>query len=46
MKVLVLGAGFGGRELTSTLWEQLGDTVEVVMIDKGEGVASASRSSM
>ena len=37
MKVLVLGAGFGGLELTTALSEALGDEVEVTLIDKGEG---------
>lgn len=37
MKVLVLGAGFGGLELTTKLSEELGDAVEVVLIDKAEG---------
>jgi sulfide:quinone oxidoreductase len=37
LKILVLGAGFGGLELTSRLSEALGDAVEVVLIDKGEG---------
>ncbi|WP_426574408.1 NAD(P)/FAD-dependent oxidoreductase [Aquihabitans sp. McL0605] len=37
MRVLVLGAGFGGLELTATLSEELGDDVEIVLIDKGEG---------
>jgi len=37
MKVLVLGAGFGGLELTTRLSEELGDDVEVTLIDKGEG---------
>ena len=37
MRVLVLGAGFGGLELTSTLSEVLGDEVEITLIDKGEG---------
>jgi sulfide:quinone oxidoreductase len=37
MKVLVLGAGFGGLELTSMLSEALGDDVEIVLIDKAEG---------
>lgn len=37
MRVLVLGAGFGGLELTSTLSEVLGDDVEVTLIDRGEG---------
>src|SRR5690606_26989424 len=37
MKVLVLGAGFGGLELTTRLSEELGDDVEVVLIDKAVG---------
>jgi sulfide:quinone oxidoreductase len=37
MKVLVLGAGFGGLELTSRLSAELGDAVEAVLIDKAEG---------
>jgi sulfide:quinone oxidoreductase len=37
MRVLVLGAGFGGLELTTTLSEALGDGAEVVLIDKGDG---------
>lgn len=36
MKVLVLGAGFGGLELTTRLSEELGDEVEVVLIDRSE----------
>jgi sulfide:quinone oxidoreductase len=36
-RVLVLGAGFGGLELATTLSERLGDGVEVTVIDKGEG---------
>ena len=37
MRVLVLGAGFGGLELSSRLSEELGDDVEVTLIDKSEG---------
>src|SRR3954452_11301868 len=37
MRVLVLGAGFGGLELTARLSEELGDDVEVVLIDKSDG---------
>jgi sulfide:quinone oxidoreductase len=37
MKVLVLGAGFGGLELTAALSEALGDEVEVTLVDKGPG---------
>jgi sulfide:quinone oxidoreductase len=36
MRVLVLGAGFGGLELTTMLSEELGDEVEVTLIDKGD----------
>jgi sulfide:quinone oxidoreductase len=35
-RVVVLGAGFGGLEVTSTLSEQLGDAVDVVLIDAAE----------
>src|SRR5690349_22292997 len=37
MRVLVLGAGFGGLELTARLAEELVDEVEVVLIDQAEG---------
>ena len=37
MRVLVLGAGFGGLELTTTLSERFGDDIEITLIDKGEG---------
>jgi sulfide:quinone oxidoreductase len=37
MRVLVLGAGFGGLELTTKLSDALGDEVEVVLIDKADG---------
>jgi sulfide:quinone oxidoreductase len=37
MRVLVLGAGFGGLELTTMLSEACGDQVEVTLIDKSEG---------
>jgi sulfide:quinone oxidoreductase len=37
MRILVLGAGFGGLELAATLSEQLGDSIEVTLIDKGDG---------
>src|SRR6201996_900760 len=36
MRVLVLGAGFGGLELTTRLSDELGDDVEVVLIDKAD----------
>ena len=34
--VLVLGAGFGGLELSSRLSEQLGDAIEVTLIDRSD----------
>jgi sulfide:quinone oxidoreductase len=37
MRVLVLGAGFGGLELTTRLSEELGDEIEVVLIDRADG---------
>jgi len=37
MRVLVLGAGFGGLELSSILSAELGDECDVVLIDKREG---------
>jgi sulfide:quinone oxidoreductase len=37
MRVVVLGAGFGGLELTTKLSEEFGDGVDVVLIDKAEG---------
>jgi sulfide:quinone oxidoreductase len=37
MRILVLGAGFGGLELTTTLSERFGDDIDVVLIDQNEG---------
>jgi sulfide:quinone oxidoreductase len=37
MRILVLGAGFGGLELTTRLSEAFGDDVEIVLIDKADG---------
>jgi sulfide:quinone oxidoreductase len=36
MRVLILGAGFGGLELATMLSEELGDDVEVTLIDKAD----------
>jgi sulfide:quinone oxidoreductase len=36
-KILILGAGFGGLELSSRLSEALPDQVEITLIDKNEG---------
>jgi len=35
-RVVVLGAGFGGLELTTLLSEQLGDSIDVTLIDKSD----------
>ncbi len=35
-RVVVLGAGFGGLELSTMLSEELGDAVEVTLIDKSD----------
>jgi sulfide:quinone oxidoreductase len=35
-RVLVLGAGFGGLELTTVLSQELGEEVEVTLIDRGD----------
>ena len=45
MRVLVLGAGFGGLELTTRLSEEFGDGVDIVLIDRATRSCSASRSS-
>jgi hypothetical protein len=37
MRVLVLGAGFGGLELTTRLSDQFGDDIDVVLIDRSDG---------
>jgi sulfide:quinone oxidoreductase len=36
MRVVVLGAGFGGLEVARTLSEQLGDDVDVVVLDRSD----------
>lgn len=36
MRVLVLGAGFGGLELTTRLSEEFGDTLDVVLVDQSD----------
>jgi sulfide:quinone oxidoreductase len=35
-RVLVLGAGFGGLELTTRLSEEFGDEIEILLIDKSD----------
>jgi sulfide:quinone oxidoreductase len=37
MRVLVLGAGFGGLELSTRLADEFGTVIDVLLIDKGEG---------
>ena len=37
MRVVILGAGFGGLELTTRLSDEFGDDVDVVLIDKSDG---------
>ena len=37
MRIVVLGAGFGGLELTTRLSEEFGDDVDVVLIDQSDG---------
>jgi sulfide:quinone oxidoreductase len=35
-RIIVLGAGFGGLELSTTLSEALGDSVDITLIDKAD----------
>jgi sulfide:quinone oxidoreductase len=37
MRIVVLGAGFGGLELATRLSDEFGDTVEIVVIDRSDG---------
>jgi sulfide:quinone oxidoreductase len=37
MRIVVLGAGFGGLELTTRLSDELGDEAEVVLVDESDG---------
>jgi sulfide:quinone oxidoreductase len=37
VRIVILGAGFGGLELTSRLSEEFGDEVDVVLIDQSDG---------
>ena len=37
MRIVILGAGFGGLELASLLSEEFGDNAGVVLIDKSDG---------
>lgn len=35
-RIVVLGAGFGGLELTTLLSEAMGDSIEVTLIDQSD----------
>ncbi len=37
MRIVILGAGFGGLELSTRLSEALGEEADVVLVDKAEG---------
>jgi sulfide:quinone oxidoreductase len=37
MRILVLGAGFGGLELTTRLSDELGEDAGIVLIDQAGG---------
>ena len=37
MRIVVLGAGFGGLELTTRLSEEFGDAADLVLIDRSDG---------
>jgi sulfide:quinone oxidoreductase len=37
MRILVLGAGFGGLELSTRLSDEFGEELDIVLIDKNEG---------
>lgn len=36
-RILILGAGFGGLELSTSLSEALGDSIDITLIDRSEG---------
>jgi sulfide:quinone oxidoreductase len=36
-RILILGAGFGGLELSTSLSEALGDDIDITLIDKSDG---------
>jgi sulfide:quinone oxidoreductase len=41
-RIVILGAGFGGLELSTMLSEALGDTVDVTLIDKSDAFVFGS----
>src|SRR3954447_17425838 len=42
MRVVVLGAGFGGLELTTKLSDEFADTADIVLIDREDGFVFGS----
>src|SRR2546426_24596 len=42
MRVVVLGAGFGGLELTTMLSDAFGDAIDLVLIDQSESFVFGS----
>lgn len=46
MRILVLGAGFGGLELAARLSDEFGGDIDLVLIDQGDAFVSDSRSWM
>jgi NADH dehydrogenase FAD-containing subunit len=44
-RILVLGAGFGGLELATIASQELGDDVDLTVIDGAGAFVSATRSS-
>ena len=45
MRILLLGAGFGGLELTARISDALGDGAEAVLIDQNDGIVFGARCS-
>jgi sulfide:quinone oxidoreductase len=41
-QVVILGAGFGGLELSTLLSERLADEVQVTLIDRNDGMTAAA----
>src|SRR4051794_37208551 len=37
MRIVVLGAGFGGLELSTRLSDEFGEDIDIVLIDRTEG---------
>jgi sulfide:quinone oxidoreductase len=43
-RILMLGAGFGGLALTTSVSEEFGAGVDVVLVDQGDSFVFGSRS--